>query len=107
MSRFDGSPLPLGYGEALAEIAARVSWPSEAHGADVVKAILVEHGLYVVPEAETRAAEIERLRALKATKDATVQEAAEEAELAALRAELGLRHAEATDPAEVDALAGA
>lgn len=90
MALYDGSPEPLTYGAALVEVAKRCSWPSEEHQAEVVKAIQVEHGLYVVPEAETRQLELERLRRLAAEADAVAAEAAREAEIAELRGRLGL-----------------
>lgn len=52
MSRFDGNhDETLTYGQALVELAQRVSWPSEEHGKDVVYAIQAEHGL-LPPEPE-------------------------------------------------------
>lgn len=95
MSIFDGSPEPLTYAQALVEIARVAPWRDEAHKAEVVKALQVEHGDYIVPEAETRALEVERLRRLVAEKHAQEKADAEVAELAALRAELGM-----TVPAE-------
>lgn len=109
MSRFDGTTKPLTYGEALCEIVNAVRWPSEVHGADVLKAVQVEHGLYVVPQEEQRANEIERLRAIVAERDAADKAAAEAAELVALRESLGLDPVtgEKKSPAgdETDALA--
>lgn len=90
MSTFDGTRLPLAYAEALCEVAVRIPWGTEAQRDEVVKAIRVEHGIYVVPEAETRAAELERLRGLVAAKEAEEKEAADVAEEAALREKLGL-----------------
>lgn len=104
MSTFDGTKLPLTYADALAEIAKRVPWGREEQGAEVVKAIQVEHGVYVVPEAETKAAEIERLRVLAAEADRVAAEEAQDAELAALRERLGIVHG--ADP-ETEALATA
>lgn len=98
-NRFTGETEPLTYAGALAEIAKATSWPSEQHRDDVVKAILVEHGEYVVPEAETRALELERLRVLVAQQEADAKAAAEEVELAELRAKLGIVHGPAAaDP---------
>ena len=90
MSNFDGTKLPLAYADALCEIAVRIPFGTEAQRDEVVKAIRVEHGVYVVPEAETRAAEIERLRGLVAAKEAEEKEAADIAEEAELRVKLGL-----------------
>lgn len=90
MSIFDGSPEPLTYGHALVEMAKLVPWRDEEHKAAVIKALQVEHGHYIVPEAETRALEVERLRRLVAEQDAKEKAAAEEAELVALREKLGL-----------------
>jgi hypothetical protein len=52
----------------------------------------VEHGTYVVPEAETKALELERLRALAAEADLKAANEAQDAELAMLRDKLGLGH---------------
>lgn len=90
MSVFDGSPLPLGYGEALVEVARLAPWNHEGHRDAVIEAIQREHGLYIVPEAKTREEEIQRLRLLAAEQDAREAEAAQEAELAALREKLGI-----------------
>lgn len=90
MSRFDGSPVPLTYSQALCEVAARISWPSEAHQADVIKAFQIEHGDYTVPEAETKILEIERLRAIAAEQDQVAANKAQDDELAALRERLGM-----------------
>lgn len=90
MSRFDGTTEPLSYGQALAELAKATNFPSEAHRADVVKAIHVEHGLYVVPQEEIRANEIERLRRMVAEREAAESEAREASELRELREQLGL-----------------
>lgn len=90
MSLFDGTKQPLAYADALVLIAVKQGWPSDEHQAEVVKAIQVEHGVYVVPQAETRAAELERLRALAAEKESVEKAAAEESEIAKLRVQLGL-----------------
>lgn len=101
MSKFDGTAFPLSYADALVEIAMRVSpWPSEGHRDEVIKALQTEHGTYIVPEAETKALELERLRALAAEADLKAANEAQDAELALLRAKLGLPDptATATDP---------
>lgn len=103
MSRFDGSPVPLTYSQALCEIAARISWPTEAHQADVVKALQIEHGDYVVPEAETKVLEIERLRAIAAEQDLAAANKAQDEELAALRERLGINPAAEPESDLVDA----
>lgn len=90
MSVFDGTPVPLSYADALVEMAKAISWKHEAHQAEVVKALQVEHGAYVVPEAETKALELERLRALAAEADLKAANEAQDAELALLREKLGI-----------------
>lgn len=102
MSKFDGSPDDLSYGQALVELAGRVSWPSEAHGAEVVAAIEAEHGIgldraaaeptfYDPRDADLVAkdAELAELRAKLAARERAEAEAAKDAELAELRAQLG------------------
>jgi hypothetical protein len=90
----------LSYGEALVELAEHTPFRTAAAKAAVIKAIQVEHGLYVRPQAETLELELEQLRAMKAAKDKADAEAARDAELAALRAELGVTPAPAADEAD-------
>lgn len=42
---FDGEDKPLTYGQALVALAQQVSWPTEKHRAEVVRAIQTEHDL--------------------------------------------------------------
>lgn len=101
MSIFDGSPDELTYGQALVELAGRVSWPTETHGAEVVEAIEKEHGIgldraqaevnaYDPRDADLAAkdAELVRLRTELAQRQKADAEAAKDAELAELRAQL-------------------
>jgi len=108
MSVFDGSTDELTYGQALLELAARVSWPTELHGREAIRAIQVEHDLVppdpdVVISVDPRDAEIaaqkaelDKLRAEKADRDRTARAAEQESEIAALRAALD------TPPAPAD-----
>lgn len=91
----------LSYGEALVELCSHVTFRTEETRDAVRKAIEVEHGLYVVPEAEKLADELERLRALAKAQREEKQAAADAAELASLRDELGLTRA-ADDQADDD-----
>lgn len=99
MSKLDGSPEPLTYGEALVAIAQKIAWGSEAIAYEVVRTIQTEHDI-VPPDPDKPAftdprdatlvaqeAELAELRAEKARRQAEDQKAANERELAELRAE--------------------
>lgn len=100
MSKFDGSPDPLSYGQSLVEIASRVSWPSEAHATEAIRAIQAEHDI-LPPDPDVVAltdprdadlaakdAELDKLRADLAARQKKDAEAAKDAEIAALKAQL-------------------
>lgn len=81
MSRFDGTSEDLTYGQALVELAARVSWPSEEHQRDVVTAVRKEHGLWQEPDYSADPEDLARAREAVRLSD----------ENAALRADLAAR----------------
>jgi len=104
MSMFDGSPDELTYGQALVELAGRVSWPTEAHGLEVVAAIEKEHGIgadRAQPEPVAfdprdadladKAAELDRLRAELAARDKADSDTTTDGEIERLKAELAAR----------------
>jgi ATPase subunit of ABC transporter with duplicated ATPase domains len=104
MSKFDGSPDPLTYGQALVEIATRIAWGHEAQGIEVTRAIQAEHGIlppdpdlnYADPVYGTLAAqdaEIAELKARIAKNDAEKAQADKDAELESLRAQAAAQSA--------------
>lgn len=84
MSKFDGTKDPLEYGQALVELAKRVPFGSEEERAEVVHAIQDNHGL-LPPEPDPEEEEAAALAAGADPKDA---------ELRRLRAQLAARDAE-------------
>lgn len=93
MSRYDGSPEPLTYGEALVETARRAPWGSEAERAEVLEVIQREHGLYQEPDTSEDPEEVARAKeAVRLTEEnerlrAQVAARAKDDELAKLKAE--------------------
>jgi len=97
VSKFDGTDEPLTYGQALRELAGRVSWPSQEHAAEIDAAIRKEFGIeqaepdpkptdpqaYALGQASDRVAQLEAelARRDKAAAEARVAEL--EAKLAA------------------------
>ena len=99
MSVFDGSKDPLGYGEALVQVALVASWGSDARRNEVVRAIQAEHDIlppepdapvYTDPRDATlvaQTAELETLRKEKAERDAADKATAQQAEIDQLKAD--------------------
>lgn len=93
MSLFDGGPDDLTYGQALLEIADRISWPTELHKRAALRAIQIEHDLVppdpdVIALTDPRDAELAELRASVAKLRAAEATAAKDAEFARLQAEV-------------------